>query len=76
VAVVIWAAGALVVLARAGIGPVALPEAVAFWGTWLYFVLSAVGAVINFASSSPYERYGWGPFAALVAVGCLVVATS
>jgi hypothetical protein len=76
VSVVILAIGALVVLARAGVGPIALPEPIAYWGTWLYFVLSAIGAVVNFASSSPYERFGWGPFAAVMTVACLVVGLS
>ena len=76
VAVVVWLILAIVVLARAGLGPIALPEGLTYWATWGVVLLSIVGAVVNFASSSRYERFGWGPFASLLAVLTLIVALS
>jgi hypothetical protein len=76
VAFVIWLLAPVIVLGRAGIEVVALPRDLLVWGTWALVVLSALGAVVNFASSSHWERFGWGPLAALLAVLSLVVASS
>jgi hypothetical protein len=76
VAFVIWLVAAAVVLGRAGIEVVSLPRDLLVWGTWALVVLSALGAIVNVASSSPWERFGWGPLAALLAVLSLVVASS
>jgi hypothetical protein len=76
VAFVIWLLAPVIVLGRGGIEVVALPRDLLVWGTWALVVLSALGAVVNFASSSRWERFGWGPLAALLAVLSLVVASS
>ncbi len=76
VSMVVWLIAALIVLDRAVIAPVDLPDVVSFWGTWALVVLLPIGAVMNFASSSPYERFGWGPFALVAALLTLVVALS
>jgi hypothetical protein len=76
VACVIWLIAPVIVLGRAGIEVVAVPRDLLAWGTWALVVLSVLGAVVNFASSSPWERFGWGPLAALLAVLSLVVASS
>jgi hypothetical protein len=76
VAAAVWLPAALVVLNRAGIPLVPLPELVAFWGSWLLVVVLPIGAIMNFASSSPYERFGWGPLALLLAALTLLVAIS
>ncbi len=76
VAAVIWLLATLVVLDRGGRPVIDLPDAVAFWGTWTIALLSFVGAVVNFASSSPYERFGWAPYAAVLGLLTLVVALS
>jgi hypothetical protein len=76
VAFVAWLIAPVIVLGRAGIEVVALPRDVLVWGTWALVVLSALGAVVNFASSSRWERFGWGPLAALLAILSLVVASS
>jgi hypothetical protein len=34
----------------------------------------AVGALMNFASPSAWERFMWGPFTLILAVLCLLVA--
>jgi hypothetical protein len=39
-------------------------------------VLSALGSLVNVASSSPWERFGWAPLAATLAVLSAVVASS
>lgn len=44
------------------------------WGTWALVGLLLVGAVPNFASSSKWERFGWGPVTLILAVPCRFVA--
>jgi hypothetical protein len=74
VAVAVWVLAAMVVLGRAGFRVVLLPYSVLRWGTWVLVVLLLVGALMNMASSSGWERYGWGPFALILALLCLFVA--
>lgn len=74
VAVVIYVVACLIVLDRAGMPLIDLPDGISLWGTWVIGVLLAVGAVMNFASSSPYERFGWAPFAAVLAVLAVLLA--
>jgi hypothetical protein len=74
VSAVIWLVAPIVVLDRAGVPIVDLPDVVSLVGTWLVVGVSFLGAAVNFASSSPYERFGWGPFALVVGLMTLVVA--
>jgi hypothetical protein len=74
VAVGVWVLAALIVLGRAGIRVVPLPYGVLRWGTWVLVVLLFVGALMNIASSSGWERFGWGPVALILGVLCLLVA--
>ena len=76
VAVVIYLIACLIVLDRAGVPLVDLPDGVSFWGTWAIGVLLAIGAVMNFASSSRYERFGWAPFAAVLTALALLLAVN
>jgi hypothetical protein len=76
VAVGVWLLAALIVLGRAGFQVVPLPAAVLRWGTWALVGLLLVGAVMQFASSSGWERFGWGPVALILGVLCLFVARS
>lgn len=76
VAAVVWVLAALIVLGRVGFGVVPLPSAVYRWGAWVLVGLLLLGALMNFASRSPWERFGWGPFALLLAVLCFLVARS
>lgn len=76
VSMVVWILAALVVLDRAGIPFVDLPDVVSTWGTWALVVLLPIGVIMNFASSSPYERYGWAPVALTLALLTFVVALS
>lgn len=75
-AAIIWTVAALIVLRRGGIGPLAMPEAVAQWGTWVIFVLLLLGSLMNVASSSVWERYFWGPYALILSGLCFLVASS
>ena len=75
-AVFVYLFAALIVLDRAGVPLVDLPDAISYWGTWVLVVLLAIGAVMNAASSSRYERFGWAPFAGVMAVLTFLVATA
>ncbi len=75
-AALVWFLAALVVLARGGHALVPVPPAVARAGTWFLVGLLGLGAVMNFASPSPWERFGWGPFTLLMFGLCVVLARS
>ncbi len=72
----VWALAALIVLGRAGFHVSALPAAILRWGTWILVGVLALGAVLNFASPSSWERFFWGPVALILAGLCLLVARS
>lgn len=76
VGIVFLLLAALIVLGRAGLQVVPLPYGVLRWGTWVLVGLLFVGAVMNFASSSEWERFGWAPVALILGVLCLIVARS
>jgi hypothetical protein len=57
-----WLFVTLIVLARGGFAVSPLPRVVAKWGTWVLVGLLGVATLLNIASSSPWERFGWGPF--------------
>ena len=73
-AVVFWTVAALVVLGRAGFQVSPFSSTFARWGTWILVGLLPLGAVMNFASRSRWERFLWGPVALILAGLCLVVA--
>lgn len=76
VATVLWLVAALLVLARGGHAVVALPQAVLRVGAWVLVGLLTVGAVLNFASSSSWERFGWGPFTLVLLTLSVVLSRS
>jgi hypothetical protein len=76
IAVVVWIFAATIVLGRAGFEVFRLPDAIVRWGTWILVGLSLLGAIMNFASSSPWERFLWAPLALILAGLCLGVARS
>ena len=76
VAMFVWLAAALVVLDRAGIPLMDLPDIVSRTATWILVAALAIGAVVNLASSSPYERFGWAPYSLVLAILTLIVALS
>jgi len=73
---VVWLFAALLVLARGGRALVPLPQAVYRRGTWVLVGLLGLGALMQFASSSPWERFGWGPFTLAMFVLGVVLARS
>jgi hypothetical protein len=76
VSVVVYLVAALIVLDRAGTPLIDLPDWLSSVGTWALVGLLAIGAVMNFASSSPFERFGWAPLATVMAVLTLLLALS
>jgi len=41
---------------------------------WLVMGVLGLGGLVNLASSSRWERFGWGPFALILAALCSIVA--
>ena len=76
VSALVWLLGSLVVLARGGFTISPLPRTVTTWGTWVLVGLLGVATLLNFASSSPWERFGWGPFSLTLLVLCITLARS
>lgn len=72
-AVAVWILAAAIVLGRAGLRAL-LPSGFVHWGTWTLVAMSLLAALMNFASSSPWERFIWGPVALIETGLCLVVA--
>ena len=72
----VWLFAALIVLTRGGRALVPLPQAVSRVGAWVLVGLLGLGALMNFASSSPWERFGWGPFTLVLFMLGVVLARS
>jgi hypothetical protein len=73
-AVGVWLFASALVLRRAGLRSAPLPQTVARWGAWILVGLLALAAVMNFASSSMWERVIWGPFSVVMLLLCGIVA--
>ena len=71
-----WFGAALIVLARGGFAISPIPRAIAKWGTWVLVCFLAVGTLLNLASSSPWERFGWAPFSLTMLTLCVILARS
>jgi len=76
VSTVVWLFAALLVLSRGGRALVSLPQAVYRRGTSALAGLLGFGALMQFASSSPWERFGWGPFTLALFILSVVLARS
>jgi hypothetical protein len=74
VAVVFWIVAALVVLAHAGFDASPVPLSASRWATWILVLLLPIGAVMNAASRSPWERFLWAPVALILALLSLALA--
>ena len=70
----VWVLAALIVLGRAGFQISPLPSALTRRGTWILVGVLPLGALMNFASPSSWERFLWGPVALILAVLCLILA--
>ena len=75
-AAAIWFVAALLVMGRADLRNTPLPDAFLRPGAWVLVGVLAIGALMNFASSSPWERFMWGPFSLVLAGLCFLVARS
>ena len=64
----------MIVLGRAGFAVSPLPTSFTTWGTWILIDVRVVGALMNFASPSTWERFVWGPSTLILAVLCLLLA--
>jgi hypothetical protein len=76
VAIVVWLGAAAIVLGRAGIEILPFPDGLLRVGSWVLLVVLAIGALMNFASQSPWERFLWGPLAVALAVLTWTIARS
>ena len=76
VAIAVWLFAAAIVLGRAGIDVVPLPADFLRWGAWVLVVILAIGALMNFSSQSPWERFLWGPVGVILLVLTLLIARS
>jgi hypothetical protein len=76
-AVLVWAAAAVVLLGRAGFLWSGRGDARPFrWGTWVVAAGCVLGSLANLASESRYESLILGPLALTLAILCVVVARS
>ena len=73
-AVFYGAAAPLIVLGRAGYWGVDGASKFFRVGTWSLAVLMVLGSLLNFASTSRWENFLWGPYTAILAILCIVVA--
>lgn len=67
-------AAPMIVLGRAGYGRRNRSSNVVRWGTWSLAMLMMLGALLNFASASPWENFLWAPYSLTLAILCTVVA--
>jgi hypothetical protein len=78
VSIFVWTAAAAIVLGRAGVWGIAGRRRATLFrpGTWFLAAVSALAALMNFASQSRWENFMFGPLALLLAILCTVVARS
>ena len=74
VSTAIFAGAAFLVLGRAGVWGSDRFSGAYRVGAWALVGILPLGALMNLASSSPWERYGWAPFTVLLAVATFVTA--
>lgn len=74
IAVGVWAFAAMIVLGRAGVTPTTFSPTFLLRGTWILVGVTLIGALMNLASPSSWERYLWAPFTLVLAGLCFLVA--
>ena len=74
ISVAVYAVAAALILRRAGFQVRWVSHAAARIGSWVPVVLLTLGALANFLSQSPWERFLLGPCTLVLAGLCLVVA--
>ena len=75
-AVVVWLLAATIVLGRAAIQISAAATGGPPMGILILVALLPLGAIMTLASSSPWDRFLWGPLALALALLTFVVAVS
>jgi hypothetical protein len=70
-----WLLAGLTALSRGGLAS-PIPYALSRRAMWVLTVVLAIGCVMNAASSSPWERFGWAPFILGLTVLSLQLARS
>ena len=73
-AAIVYGFATLLVLRCAGYRVPLIGERVARVGTWVLAGLLPLAALMNFASSSEWERFGWGPIALVLGILCYLIA--
>jgi hypothetical protein len=73
-AAIVYGLATLVVLRCAGYRVPLVGGGVARVGTWVLAGLLPLAALMNFASSSGWERFGWGPTALVLGILCFLIA--
>ena len=71
--VLVYVVAIAVIVRRVGLPPRWVPGSVARIGAWVVTVLLALGALENFLSRSPWERFLMAPGSLVLAGLCLVV---
>jgi hypothetical protein len=71
-----YLAAALTALARGGVAASAVPHTFSRRAMWALTAVLAVGTVLNAASPSRWERYGWAPFVMGLTILSLQLARS
>ena len=71
-----WSFASLVVLSRGGLIAPLFKQAFTQKAAWALVAICTFGAILNLASSSPWERLGWSPFTALLAFLVFILARS
>ena len=69
----LWLVAALVVLRRGGYDWSPIPARAAWYGTWVLVGLQALGALMNLASRSNWERFIWTPISLTMVALCIIV---
>jgi len=75
-AAAMWALAAVVVMRRAGLRATPPASPLLRRGAWIVVGVLGFGALLNLASSSPWERFMWGPFTLILTGLCALVARS
>jgi hypothetical protein len=75
ISLVVYAGAAALILRRTGFRVQWVSLAVARIGSWVLVALLTLGALANFLSQSPWERFLLGPVTLVLAGLCLVVAS-
>ena len=72
----VWLLAGLTALSRGGVAPSPIPDTLSRRAVWTFAGLLAVGTVVNAASSSRWERFGWAPFLLVLTVLTFELARS